>query len=552
MDALSDPDIETIVVMSSAQVGKTEFLLNIIGYYIDQDPSPILALQPTLQMAETFSKDRLAPMIRDTPALTGKIKDARARDSGNTLLKKNFPGGHITLAGANSPASLASRPVRVVLADEVDRYPASAGAEGDPVNLAKKRTTTFFNRKIVMTSTPTLKGASRIEDAYDESDQRRYYMPCPDCGHKQHFKWSNVVWPEGEPTKAQYTCEECAVLIDEAKKPWMLLNGEWIAEGEAGRVAGFHLNEMYSPWRTWSEMAQDFIEAKKHTETLKTFINTSLGETWEEQGEQLDAEILYSRREEYSSIVPAAVLVLVAGVDVQDDRIELEVVGYGMGEESFGIEYRTIYGDLSQPEIWAKLDAVLLQTYDHENGAKLRINAACIDSGGHFTKMVYAFVKGKKARRVFAIKGMGGTGRPIVTAPRKTKTGTQKAAIDLFTVGTDEAKSTIMSRLKVTEGAGLCHWPLKYDLEYFHQLTAEKVITKFKRGFKSKEWVKTRPRNEALDIRVYAYAALVLLNPVFESIQQSLAPKKKIEALPPTQQRRNRQPKKGGFVNGWR
>ena len=551
MDALNDPDIETIVVMSSAQVGKTEFLLNIIGYFIDQDPSPILALQPTLQMAETFSKDRLAPMIRDTPVLKGRIKDARARDSGNTLLKKNFAGGHITLAGANSPASLASRPVRVVLADEVDRYPPSAGAEGDPVNLARKRTTTFFNRKIMMTSTPTMKGASRIEDAYELSDQRRYYVPCPDCNHKQIFKWSNVQWPDGKPDEAKYSCEDCGVLIDESKKPWMLLNGEWIAEGEAGKTAGFHLNEIYSPWRKWSEMAQDFIEAKKNTETLKTFVNTSLGETWEEQGEQIESDHLYDRREKYPAQVPQECLVLVAGVDVQDDRIELEVVGYGEGETSYGIEYRVIYGDLSQAEIWAELDQVLLQTYKHESGAKLRINAACIDSGGHFTKMVYAFVRDKKARRIFAIKGMAGVGRPIVTAPRKTKTGTQIRAIDLFTVGVDEAKNTIFSRLKVTEGAGMCHWPLEYDLEYFKQLTAEKIITKFKKGFKTREWVKTRPRNEALDIRVYSYAALVLLNPIYAAIKKSLIPTKS-EPAEKSKTRRARNSGRGGFVNGWR
>ncbi len=546
MDCLNDPGVETVVIMSSAQIGKTEFLLNIIGYYIDQDPSPLLALQPTLQMAETFSKDRLAPMVRDTPALTGKIKDARSRDSGNTLLKKNFPGGHITLAGANSPASLASRPVRVLLCDEVDRYPPSAGTEGDPVNLAKKRTVTFFNRKIVLTSTPTTKGASRIEDAYEVSDKRRFYVPCPECGHKQHLKWANVQWPKGDPGKAAYVCEDCGCLIDESKKPAMLAHGEWIASEEIIQTAGFHLNELYSPWRTWAEVVRDFLEAKQNAETLKTFVNTSLGETWEEEGEQLEADDLFSRREKYPAQVPQEALVITAGVDVQDDRIEVEVIGWGEGEVSYGIEYRVIRGDLSQPQIWDDLDAVLQQTYEHESGAKLRINAACIDSGGHYTQMVYAFVKDKAARRVYAVKGMGGEGRPLVSAPAKRKTGKQRVPIDLFTVGVDEAKSTLFARLKVTEGAGLCHWHLDYDLEYFKQLTAEKIVTKLKRGFKHREWIKTRPRNEALDIRVYAHAALVILNPVFEMIAKSLQPKDE-----PKQQRRAPQ-KRGGFVNNWR
>lgn len=561
MDALSDPDVENVVIMSSAQVGKTEFILNIIGYFVDQDPSPILSLQPTLQMAETFSKDRLAPMVRDTPVLTGKIKDARSRDSGNTLLKKNFPGGHITLAGANSPASLASRPVRVVLCDEVDRYPASAGTEGDPVNLARKRTTTFHNRKIVLTNTPTNKGASRIEDAYEASDRRRYYVPCPHCGEKQPLEWHNIQWPEGEPEEAMLVCSRitrdehnnetehgCGALIDEKQKMPMLLAGGWIAEGDSKRSAGFHLNELYSPWVRWAETAQDFLEAKGNPETLKTFINTALGETWEEQGEQLEADDLFARRETYSAEVPQNAIVLTAAVDVQDDRLEMEVVGWGEGEESWGIEYRTIYGDLSQPGPWDDLDKALLKVYEHESGAKLRIAAACIDSGGHFTKMVYAFVKDKKARRVFAIKGMGGEGRAVVTAPVKKKIARQKVPVDLFTVGTDEAKAVTVARLKVTEGAGLCHWPMKYNLEYFKQLTAEKVVTKFKKGFKVREWVKTRPRNEAFDLRVYAYAALVILNPVFELIKKSLVPE------PKSKQEKSRQRKRkqrGGFVNRW-
>ena len=280
MDAASDPETETIVLMTSAQIGKTAMIENVIGYYVTQDPSPILCLQPTLEMAATFSKDRLAPMLRDTPALRGLVKDARARDSGNTQLHKQFPGGHITMTGANSPANLASRPIRIVLCDEVDRYPESAGTEGDAVALATKRTATFWNRKMLVTSTPTIKNLSRIEQAFLGSDQRRYWVPCPDCGEHQLLKWANVKWDEGKTETAHYVCEHCGSCIDEQHKPAMLAAGEWRADAVFRGIAGFHLNEIYSLWRRWSEMAADFLTAKHAgSEMLKAFVNTSLGET---------------------------------------------------------------------------------------------------------------------------------------------------------------------------------------------------------------------------------------------------------------------------------
>ena len=561
MDAVNDPDIENIVIKSSAQVGKSEICLNVMGYFVHHDPSPMLMVQPTLQMAETFSKDRLAPMVRDTPALVDKIQDAKSRDSGNTLLKKNFPGGHITLAGSNSPASLASRPIRVLICDEVDKYPASAGSDGDPISLARKRTTTFFNRKIVMVSTPTIKHVSRIDAAYDDSDQRVYKVPCPHCGHKQALKWANVQWPKDAPEKAAYVCSDvvkvdgkevergCGTLIEEQCKQQMLMGGEWVAQTTHHNTAGFHVNEIYSPWSTWAKMARDFLAAKDNTEMLKQFVQEYLGECWEDDGEQLEADQLFERREEYSHDVPAGVCVLVAGVDVQEDRIEMEVVGYGAGEASWGIEYRVIFGDLTQPEPWDRLDQALQKVYEHEYGSKIRVVATCVDSG-HHTKMVYAFCRGKESRRVFAVKGVAGEGRAIVTAPVKRKTGQQKIPVKLFTVGTDEAKAIITSRHKQTSGRGVCHWPMKYDLEYFKQLTAEKCVTKFKKGFKFKEWIKTRPRNEAFDIRVYAYAALVILNPVFEVIEKSLQPESVASKPEKTPVRRVRS--RGGFANSWK
>lgn len=269
MEAFSDPTIETVVWMSSAQVGKTEILLNIIGYFVDQDPSPILLLQPTLEMAQAFSKDRLAPMIRDTKQITDKVKESKSKDSGNTILHKTFMGGHITMAGANSPSSLASRPVRVVLCDEVDRYPASAGTEGDPVNLAFKRTTTFWNRKKMITSTPTIKGASRIERAYEESDMRKFYVPCPACGHEQILEWENVVWETNRPETATYHCSKCGSGWSDGVRHNAIKEGRWIAQNQKKGVAGFWINEIYSPWVELGTMAKNFLEAKKSQEMLK-------------------------------------------------------------------------------------------------------------------------------------------------------------------------------------------------------------------------------------------------------------------------------------------
>ena len=518
MDSFSDPAIHTVVWMSSAQVGKTEALNNIIGYFIDQDPSPILGLQPTLEMGQTWSKDRISPMLRDTPVLKDKIADARARDSGNTILHKSFQGGHITIAGANSPASLASRPVRVVLCDEIDRYPASAGAEGDPVSLAFKRTTTFWNKKRMLTSTPTIKGVSRIEMAYEESDMRRYHVPCPECGEEQHLQWAQVTWEKDDPQSARYSCKHCGSLWSDTKRWGAVKKGRWIAEQETKGIAGFHLNEIYSPWVTLSDMVTNFIEAKKSKETLKTFVNTSLGETWEEEGIQLDDNELMTRREDYSDI-PSGALVLVAGCDVQDDRIEIEVKGFGVGEESWSIDYKIIYGDPSKQTIWSDLDTALLQQYQNEDGYMMRIASACIDSGGHFTDAVYKFCKNKEARRVYAVKGSSTPGSPLVNRGTRSNKGNVK----LFSVGTDTAKETIFARLKIEEyGAGYMHFSKINDEEYFKQLTAERITTKFIRGFPARVWTKTRPRNEALDLNVYALAALAILNPNWEALQANV------------------------------
>lgn len=512
MDAVSDPDVSTVVVMSSAQVGKTEALLNVVGFHISQDPAPLLFLAPTLEMAEATSKDRIAPMVRDTPALKGKIKDARARDSGNTLLHKTFPGGHITLAGANSPASLASRPIRIVLCDEVDRYPPSAGTEGDPVNLARKRSTTFFNRKAILTSTPTVKGFSRIENEFGLSDQRRFHVTCEDCGHEQKLEWGQVTWPDGKPGEATYVCIECGSVWNDATRWRLLRTGRWIASAPFQGVAGFHLNEIYSPWVRLGDMARAFLDAKRSPETLKTFINTSLGETWEEDAERMDSHSLMSRLEDWPAPqAPDPVLVVTAGVDIQDDRIEVERVGWATDEESWSLDHKIFYGDPASPDLWATLDDYLLTATTRADGSELPIHATCVDSGGHHTQAVYKFCGDRLRRRVYAIKGLGGAGKPVWP---KRSTKNNKARANLFMVGVDAAKDAIYARLKIEHaGAGYCHFPKGRDPQWFEQLTSEQIQTKYQKGFPQRVYVlPSGKRNEALDLRVYAYAALQSLS----------------------------------------
>lgn len=511
MDAISDPAVHTVVVMSSAQVGKTEALLNAVGFFIDQDPSPVLLLQPTIEMAETFSKDRLAPMVRDTPALRGRIKDPRSRDSGNTLLHKVFPGGHITMAGANSPASLASRPIRIALMDEVDRYPTSAGTEGDPVTLARKRTTTFWNRKIILTSTPTVKGQSRIEAAYAESDQRRYLVACHACGHEQRLSWQQVRWPDGEPEAAEYACEDCGSFWSDADRWSAIRRGRWEATADFRGVAGFHLSELYSPWVPLAEIVRNFTDAQGSAERLRAWVNTSLGETWEERGETVDAAGLRALCEVYGpDSLPEGVRTLTAGVDVQDDRLEIEIVGWGEREESAGVEYVVLYGDPAQTQVWADLDAVLTRAdFRTETGRSLRISAACIDSGGHFTEAVYRFCRDRFRRRVYAIKGMAGP-RPVWPKVGSRNTATRDT---VFMVGVDTAKETLYARFRLRDpGPGYCHVPadpsLGYDDHWFDGVTAEQKVTRYREGRPYSVWVCPKgKRNEPLDCRVYAYAA---------------------------------------------
>jgi len=548
MDSFNDPSIQRIVFMKSAQVGATEILLNVIGYYIDQDPSPMLVMQPTLQMGQAFSKDRLATMIRDSEKIRGCVKDPRSRDSGNTVLSKKFPGGNLNIVGSNSASGLASRPIRIVLADEVDRYEASAGSEGDPISLATKRTTTFWNKKIYLCSTPTVKGLSRIETAFEESDKRYYHVPCPECNEKQVLKWKNIVWEENKPETASYACDHCGSVINESKKQWMLKHGEWIASDTSSNTAGFHISELYSVWSTWADMAKNFLEAKKNPEMLKTWINTALGESWEEQGETIEHEKLLERRLNYDSeTIPEAVLVLTAGVDTQKDRLELQMVGWGSNYESWVIEYKIFWGDPNAANVWQELDSYLKKRFKTENGRTLTISCTCIDSGGHHTNQVYQFTKPRQGRRVFAVKGLSTAGKPIANRP--TFVGKNKAV--LYGVGSDSAKEAIFARLSSEPEYTTLHFCSDLDEEYFQQLTAEKRVTKFVRGKKSLIWKQIRPRNEALDTLVYNFAAIYILNPNYDTIEERIL-SQQIKPAEDGKKTQKRGINRGNFATSWK
>lgn len=576
MDACSDEETTDITFMTSSQVGKSEILNNVLGYHIDQDPCPVMVVMPTIDIGRAYSKDRLDPMIRDTPELAKKVAADRSRKKDNTVLHKSFPGGHVTISGANSPASLSSRPIRVVLCDEVDRYPYSAGEEGDPEALAFKRTQTFFNKKRIDTSTPTVKGLSRIEDRYEAGDMQKYFVPCHECDHCQDLKWAQVKFKakDGSRVDPHYECEACLAHWSEADKRKNVARAEDVDGGgwkatnfdKEGNPAGtkghqsFTIWEVYSPWSTMEEIVDAFYLSKENPLKLQTFVNTVLAQSWEETGETVSSNKLYNRRERYPNNcdVPAQGLVLIAGVDIQKNRIEGEVSAFGRGEEWWGIEYFTIMGDTEGDDVWVELAEKLLTSYRHESGHILRIAAVGIDSG-HHTQTVYRFCEERSRQRVWAMKGRGGAGVPIAGPPTKKKTTRANHPVDLYTVGTDQAKSSIYARLKLQQpGPGYCHFHMDYPEKYFEGLTAEKAIKKFTKGFSTIVWHKPPGLpNEPLDIRVYQFAAMSILNPVWTALEKRLEseppPEEKAEDTPTPKKRKVKKRTRGrpGFVGGF-
>lgn len=512
MDSLSPTcPVERVVLMKSAQCGGTEVLLNFCGYLMHHTPAPAMLVQPSVEMAKRFSKQRLDGLIESSPALRGKVKDPRARDSGNTILMKEFSGGVLILTGANSAVGLRSLPARFVLADELDGWPLDADGEGDPFTLAVKRTIAFGSqRKIFAVSTPTVADFSRIESLYKASDQRKFFVPCLRCQHFQVLTWDRVKWDEGKPETARYICEGCGEAIANHEKGDMLDRGQWRATAPGdGRTRGYHISALYSPpgWPSWGELAMEFLEAKRTPETLQVFVNTILGETWKDKSAQpLEADVLFARREPFAAEVPAGGALLTCGVDVQDDRLELEIVAWGRDEESWSIAYNVLHGDPAAPDVWSELDRLLNRTYRHESNLPLSIAATCIDSGGHHSGEVYEYCRPRLARKVYAIKGAPGWGKPIW--PRKATKGLRNAP--LFVISADSAKERVYSRLRVPEpGPGFVHIPADRPRDWCEQVVSERIQTRYRNGHAERFWFKPNGvRNEALDVRGYATAAL--------------------------------------------
>jgi phage terminase large subunit GpA-like protein len=511
--------VQRVVFMKSAQVGASELGFNWIGFIIHACPGPVMMVQPTTELAEKISKQRVAPMIDETLVLRELI-NGKSRDADSTILIKEFRGGILCITGANSPVGLRSMPVRFLFCDEVDAYPADCGGEGDPVSLAEKRTQTYsVRKKIFLNSTPKIKDASRIEAEYLASDQRRYFVPCPHCGTMQYLRWAQMSWEADRPDTAKYKCEHCGELIEERFKTEMLNHGEWRATAEGdSRTVGFHISALYSPigWKSWPEVVHEFLKAKGDAPLLKTWVNTVLGETWEEEySVKMGVEELEKRAEDYEvGTAPDGVLIAVAGIDVQDNRFAITIYGYGRDEQSWVISHQEIFGDPSRPEIWKQVEDLLLVPIPRAMGSAIKVRAAAFDSGGHFTHEVYQFTRLHRRRGWIAIKGSNQRSQPAISRPRKVdvnfKGQAMKRGAELYHVGTDTIKSVIYGRLKHNDpGPGYIHFSQDLKPEFYEQLTAEKQVTKYVRGFGVKEWIKKAgQRNEALDCAVYAYAAL--------------------------------------------
>lgn len=556
MDMIGKAGVRRVTMMTSAQVGKSTFIENIIGYFIHHDPCPILHVSPTLDSMKMFSKERLAPMLRDCPSLVGLVRDARARDSGNTLQSKVFPGGHIAMVGANAPAGLASRPIRVLMCDEVDRFEASAGTEGDPISLAVKRTTTFWNRVIGMVSTPGDKTTSRIEPEFLAGDQRYFHVPCPHCGEEQRLTWAHVKWSDNDPETAYYECEHNGCVLDDADRKTAVRAGRWVASKPFNGNVSYHLSQLYSPFAPLADGVRDFLAAKDNPQLLKTWVNTFLGETWEEKGKRLEWSDLLTHREEYDTRnnIPDEVTLVTAGVDIQDDRFELEFVGWGDNEQSWSLGYHVLYGDPSAPEVWQELKSLLGQTFIHPRFGEMAWRAACMDSGGHYTQKVYDFTAAYP--RLLAIKGIEGFGKPIFGSRLKNTLNDA----EVYAVGVDTAKELVTARLKIADPSkhGYCRFPMPtegdgdmwYSEKFFQGITAEELRTTFIRGFPVKRWQKVRVRNEPFDCRVYATAALEMLNVDLKA--QRRAALRKLETRDTPSKKRKKTPRGSSWAESWK
>ncbi len=548
MDAFTDPKVRHIIMVAASQVGKSEFLNNCIGYIIDEDPGSILFVHPTTIDAQEYSKLRIAPMLRDSPALRQKIAAPKSRDSHNTILQKAYPGGILTMCGSTEAHALASKPIRYVFGDERDRWATSAGNEGDPWDLAMARQTTFYNAKAVEVSTPTIKNASAIEAAYYTGTMERWNSRCPHCGEYHEIRWSDIRFEHDEiivshkktfkVKKVYYTCPGCGCVSTEAEMK--RAPAKWIAENPEAYGQGtrsFWLNAFVSQWASWESIVLKYLNALGSTKKMQVVYNTCFGETWEDRGDIEDEDSLLARREDYGKDengepveLPPGVLVLTAGVDTQDDRMEYEIVGHGHFGETWGIEKGIVMGRPDDDSTWDKLDEVVFdRVLRFENGVGLRVSMSFVDEGGHFTQSVRLNCRARVSKKVFCIKGMPGQDKPYISPPKKQKIIVNQIAVGTcwqYQLGVDSGKEIIMDNLRVqTPGQKYCHFPKRddYGSAYFTGLLSE---TKVYDPNKKQPWqwkkIPGHERNEALDCRNYALAAFKALPKNLDEIDRQL------------------------------
>ena len=542
MDCFTDPRIEHIVVVAPSQVGKSEVENNIIGYIIDQNPGPILFIQPTVEDAKRYSEMRLAPMIRDTKCLRKKVADPKTRDGGNTKRQKSFPGGFLVMAGSNVSHDLSSMPMRYVIGDERDRWAASAGTEGDPWELAKARTRTFYNRKLIEVSTPTVKGCSAIEDAFNLGTMERWVTQCRHCGEYSEIQIDQIRFPHktivnGESKKFEieeiyYICPRCGGISDENEVKRQ--HSKWEAEAPEAKklhkTRSFWLTAWLSPWVTWKEIILDFLQAGNDPEKLQVCYNTMLGKLWEARGDMESEESVMARREEYKAELPDGVMVLTCGVDTQDDRLEYEVVGYGHFGESWGIKKGVIMGRPDSDDVWRQLDDVIEHKYKFLGGHSVKISLTFMDEGGHFTQEVRQRCRERQMMNVFAIKGAAGVRDiPYTSAPKKQKIvlgGRFIGTVWVYEIGVDAGKQKIVNNLMLqTPGPNYCHFPKRddYGTDYFKSLMSEHLV--YNKKLKNPlHWEKIpgHERNEAFDCRNYANAAFKALDPDIDATEKRI------------------------------
>ena len=536
MDCLSDSEVEQVSLMSSVQVAKTETQFNALFYFADQNAGPMMILFSTQDMAKDYSKTRMSTSADLMPQVRDKLGTPKTRNSSNTILLKRWKGGYLKLTGANSPTEVSGKPIKILLCDEVDRY-REHSLEGNVFDRAKDRTTAFpFDKKIFVTSSPSTKGFSIIAEEFERGEKHYYHVPCPQCGEYHRLIFENIKWRGSDHEEAKFKCPACGSLFDDHAKNIAVQKGRWVPveplkETKQRRHLSFQISALYSPWKSLSDIVKAYIESNDDPAKYKGFINTILGEVYEEADFKISEKDVEKKREDYDAEIPEGVLILTSGADVQPDRIEGEIVGWAEGEESWSIDYKVFFGDPNIEEgkkgsPWDAYTAWRRRAWKNKKGSEFVVHHACIDSQGHNTQAVYNYVKKHRGERVFAIRGVGGEGKPFVGGAQRKLSGKRgMRPVDVYNVGVDSIKSLIYNRLTLEEkGAGYNHFPVRYPEEYFIQLLAERKKTIIdKRGRKKEVWiVLSGRRNEALDCRVYAFAALVLANPAYDRLAQRL------------------------------